>query len=69
MTFITDTTVIVLSAQTDPAESCHEAREYLNARRDAADVLLGTEHRVFGSRRLARLLGVAARLENEVSCW
>ena len=67
MTFITDTALIAPLAQTDSAESCRQARDYLSARKDAADVLLATEPRVFGSKRLARLLGVATRLENEVT--
>ncbi len=69
MTFITDGAFDDLLTQDEPAEDRHKAQGYVHVREEAAEAMLSTEPRIFGSRRLARLLGVAARLEREVKDW
>lgn len=67
MTYITATAFIPLSEPQDHTEELREAQAYLDARKEAFDAMLATEPRVFGSARLARLLGLTTRLHREIS--
>ncbi len=68
MTIITDTAIVHLLERQDSTGDLREAQAYLDARKDAADAMLSSEPRVFGSTGLARLLGVTTRLQRESSC-
>lgn len=65
MTSIIETAFPLSSERQEYTEDPGEMQAYLDAREEAAAVMLATEPRVFGSVRLAHLLGVKARLKRE----
>ena len=66
MTFITDAAFIRPSTPHYRAEDLGEFQAYRDARDKAAKAALSAEPKVVGSARLARLLGISARLQREI---
>lgn len=67
MTYITNTSFFCQSDLQVPTEDLSEMQSYLDAREDAVNVMLSAKQQIFGSARLGSLLGVAARLNREIS--